>query len=121
MIVAQVSWKGTLTVFDARLANVTLEHGAQLQRWKETVTEVYSDFEAKLPDAEPTPLSSRTKLVDGRTEGSRYPNLMVPGVNQRHIWSVVDTSAERMSMYQHYWEGQDPFQRMYPHPPGHPS
>ena len=112
--IMQMSWKRALGVFDTRLANVTLERGTRLRHWKETVLEVHSDLEAKLPDAEPANLSSRARWVDGRTEGSRYPNLMVPGIKQQRMWSVVDENVERTSIYRQYWEGQDPFQRLYP-------
>lgn len=78
--VAQLSWKRALGVFDARLPNVPLEHGAKLRRWKDVVAEVYSDLEAKLPDAE-------------------------PGVTMQHMWSMVDASTECISLYEHYLEG----------------
>lgn len=70
-------------VFDARLAEVTPERGTELRRWREAVAEVYSDFVVKLPDAEPTTLTLRAFQLDGRTEGSRYPNLMLPWVWQQ--------------------------------------
>ena len=80
----QLSWKKALGVFDARLAYATLEHGTKLRRWRETVTEVYLDFVAKLPDAETPILMLRATQLDGRTEGSRYPNLMLPWVQQQY-------------------------------------
>jgi len=80
----QLSWEKALEVFDDRLANATLEQGARLRGWRETVAEVYSVFVAKLPDAAPATLSSRANQLDGRTEGSRYPNLMLPWVRQRY-------------------------------------
>ena len=55
-----------------------------LMRWRETVAGVYSDFLAKLPDAEPPILTARAHETDGRTEGSRYPNFMLPWVQQRY-------------------------------------
>ena len=118
--VVQVSWKKALRVFDARLANAPPEHGTKLRHWKETVAEVHSDFEAKLPGTGPGTLTLRAEQVDGRTEESRYPNLMIPGVMQQYMWSIADTSTEGTSMYRYYWEGRDPFQYLYPHPPGHP-
>lgn len=53
----QVSWKRTLGVFNARLANIPPERGTKLRGWKETVAGVYSDFEAKLSDDRPVILS----------------------------------------------------------------
>ena len=82
--VTQVSWKKALGVFEARLATVSPEHGTKLQRWKKSVAEVYSDFSAKLPDAElPTQLATKAESEDGCTEGSRRQDLMLPGTKQQ--------------------------------------
>jgi len=80
----QLSWKKALGVFDARLARATLERGTKLRRWRETVAEVHSDFVAKLPDAETPILTLYARQLDGRTEGSKYPNMMLPWVQQRY-------------------------------------
>ena len=119
--VTQVSWKRALGVFDARLANVPLGYGAKLRRWKKIVAEVHSVFEAKLPEDIPAIIPLWAERADERTEGSRYPDLMVPGMQQQYPWSVIDASTVRMSMYRRYWEGQDSFRYVYLHPPGHPS
>ncbi|KAF9646810.1 hypothetical protein BDM02DRAFT_2889392 [Thelephora ganbajun] len=79
-----LSWKKALGVFDARITNDTLERGTNFRHWRKTVAEVYSDFVAKLPGAESPILSSRARQLDGRTEGSRYPNMMLPWVRQRY-------------------------------------
>ena len=71
-------------MFDARLASDTCERGTKLRHWREIVAEVYGDFEAKLPDAGYPNLVIKAGWVDGRTEGSRYPNLMLPGMGQRY-------------------------------------
>lgn len=80
----QLSWEKALGVLEARLTHATLEHGAKLRRWRETVTDVHSDFVAKLPGAEIPPLTLRATQLDGRTEGSRYPNFMLPWAQQRY-------------------------------------
>lgn len=54
----QISWKKALGVFEARLADVPLEHSTKLRYWKEIVAGVRSDFAAKLPDAELPTLSA---------------------------------------------------------------
>lgn len=82
--VIQVSWKKALGVFDARLATTPLEHDTELRRLRETVAEGYSDFAARLPEARLPALIIRAGLEDGRTEGSRYPNLMIPGLKQQY-------------------------------------
>ena len=79
----QLSWEKALGVFDTRLVDVPLEKGVKLRHWRETVAAVYSDFEAKLPDAKPPVLILRARWVDGRIEGSRYPNLMFPEMRQQ--------------------------------------
>ena len=82
--VIQVSWEKALGVFDARLATTPLEHDTKLRHLRETVAEVYSDFAARLPKARLPALIVRAALEDGRTEGSRYPNLIIPGVKQQY-------------------------------------
>ena len=82
--IVQVSWKKALEVFDARLASFSLRYGTKLSHWRETVAAIHSDFEAKLPNAEPPILTVRAALMDGRTKESRYPNLMLPGVGQQY-------------------------------------
>jgi hypothetical protein len=80
----QLSWKKALGAFDARLTDVPPEHGAKLRHWREIVAGVHSDFAAKLPDPEPPTFTSRAMWEDGRTEGSRYPNLLLPGAMRRY-------------------------------------
>jgi len=82
--VAQVSWRAALGVFDARLVTVPPEHDTKLRHWRETLAEVYSDFTAKVPDAKLQTLALRALWVDGRTEESRYPNLLIAKVGQQH-------------------------------------
>jgi hypothetical protein len=82
--VTQVSWKKALGVFDARLATAPLKHDTKLRHWREIVAEVYSDFAAKLPEAKLPTLTIRAQLIDGRTEESRYPNLMLPGMGEHY-------------------------------------
>ena len=53
-----------------------------LHFWREAIAEVHSDFMAKLPDAEPHVLTLRACQLDGRMEGSRHPNLMLPWAQQ---------------------------------------
>lgn len=82
--VTQVSWDKALGVFDARLATASLEHGTRLGHQRDAVADAYSDFEAKLPEARIPVLILRALLEDGRTEGSQYPNLMVPGEREQY-------------------------------------
>jgi len=79
-----MSWKTALGVFDDLLAGGTPGHSTKLRHWREVVAEVCADFEAKLPDAQLPNLVIQAGFVDGRTEGSRYPNLFLPGMGQRY-------------------------------------
>jgi len=83
-ILLVLSWQKALAVFDSRIANTTIERAAELRRWKEVVAGVHSDFVEKMPDTEPAILAKRAHVLDGRTEESRYPNLMLPWVQQRY-------------------------------------
>jgi hypothetical protein len=82
--VTQLSWKRALGVFDVRLTEVPFERGTKLRHWREIVAGVHLDFETKIPDPGPPTLLARAIWEDGRTEGSRYPNLMLPGVRQKY-------------------------------------
>jgi len=82
--VTQVSWRAALGVFDARLVTIPPERGTKLRYWRETVAEAYSDFTAKIPEAKLQTLALRALWLDGRTEESRYPNLMIPEVGQQY-------------------------------------
>lgn len=68
--ITQVSWRKALGVFEARLADIPLEHDTKLRDWKEIVTRVYSEFAAKLPDTQPPTPATLARLEGDRTEGS---------------------------------------------------
>ena len=65
-MVTQASWKRALEVFEARLTDAPLEHGAKLRHWKERVAKVRLDFVARLPDAELPTLAAWEKFEEGR-------------------------------------------------------
>ncbi|KAF9785457.1 hypothetical protein BJ322DRAFT_831444 [Thelephora terrestris] len=73
-----VSWKKALEVFDARLAKITSEHGINLRHWKQIVEKHQLDFARRIPEAKMPTLAVRARREDGRTEGSQYPNLILP-------------------------------------------
>ena len=85
VVFTQVSWEKALGVFNARLATAPLEHDTKLRCQRDTIAAVYSDFAAKLPEARFPALFTRAMLEDGRTEGSQYPNLMIPRVWDQYI------------------------------------
>lgn len=69
-------------MYDSRISSLSLEEGAQLWCSKEVVEEACDDLERKLPKREPPVLTSLALLEDGRSEGSKYPNLMVPAARE---------------------------------------
>lgn len=77
-----MSWEKALKVFDARIAKLPLPRGTRLRHWKQIVERLHLDFAARLPEATPPPLAVRVREEDGRTEGSQYPNLILPRERQ---------------------------------------
>jgi hypothetical protein len=67
-------------VFDSRIAWLPPEESAPLRRHRKTVAEAWSDCKAKLLDDSPLLITSQLAFVDGREEGSRYPNFMLASV-----------------------------------------
>ena len=64
-------------MFDSRVGYLSHEEGASLRRHREAVAEAWLDFKAKLPDESPPSITAHLVFVDGRQEGSRYPNFML--------------------------------------------
>ena len=64
-------------MFDSRIGYLPHEESTLLRRHQETVKEAWSDFETKLPDESPPPITALLVFVDGRQEGSNYPNFML--------------------------------------------
>lgn len=84
--VTQVSLEKAAGVFVTRLAKTPPEHGAKLQRYKQIVVERYLDLVSRLPEANLPILGRRVLGEDGRTEGSRYPNLILR--QERHPYGI---------------------------------
>ena len=74
----QDSWKKALKIYDSRISGLSAGEGVRLRRWGAIVAEAYADLEKRIPGFEPPVLTSLALLEDGRAEGSKYPNLMVP-------------------------------------------
>jgi len=64
--------------FKARASVLPVEKTAILIRWWKVVADAYTLYKEKLPDCEAPLLSSLSLLEDGRTEDSKYPNLLSP-------------------------------------------
>jgi len=67
-----------MKVFQTRVSALPVEEATILVQWWKVVADTYELFKEKLPDCEPPLLSSLSLLEDGRTEDSRYPNLLSP-------------------------------------------
>lgn len=80
----QYSWTKALKVYDSRIGSFSLEEGAHLWCLKQVVAEACVDFERRVPKAGPSVLTSLALLEDGRSEGSKYPNLMVPAAREHY-------------------------------------
>jgi hypothetical protein len=73
-----MGWKRAMEGFKTRTSALPAEEANTLVRWWNVVAGAYSLYKEKLPDCEPPLLSSLSLLEDGRTEDSKYPNLLSP-------------------------------------------
>ena len=64
--------------FKTRTSALAVEEATALVRWWKVVADAYASYKEKIPDCEPPLLSSMCLLEDGRTEDSKYPNLLSP-------------------------------------------
>lgn len=64
--------------FKTRTSLLPAEETTTLMHWWKVVANEYASYKEKLPDCEPPLLSSLSLLEDGRTEDSKYPNLLFP-------------------------------------------
>ena len=51
---------------------------------RKVVGEMYSDFQARVPDCEPPVIFSLAASEDGTTKDSKYPNLMLAEVRMQY-------------------------------------
>ncbi|KAF9642933.1 hypothetical protein BDM02DRAFT_3264295 [Thelephora ganbajun] len=74
-----MSWKRALDTIDVRIGLYPSAESGSLRYWKRVIGKTYADFQANSPGYGPTVLASLAMTVDGRTEDSGFPNLVVPG------------------------------------------
>jgi len=74
----QMCWKRAMGGFKTRISVLPVEETTTLLQWWKVVADAYASYKEKLPDCEPPLLSSLSLLEDGRTEDSKYPNLLFP-------------------------------------------
>ena len=73
----QISLKRALDTIDERLGLCSHAERRSLRHWRGVIGEAHADFQAKLLLCGHSPLTLLVLSVDGRTEGSEYPNLMI--------------------------------------------
>ena len=73
----QISWKTALDTIEVRSGLGHETENASLRCWRGVIEKAYANFQANLPGYGPTLLTSLALSVDGRTEGSSYPNLIL--------------------------------------------
>ena len=64
--------------------NPFIAENGSLGHWKTIIEKAYASFQAKLPGSEPSLFSSQVLATDGRSEGSKYPNLVLPEERERY-------------------------------------
>ena len=80
----QISWKRALDAIDARIVSRSYTGSESLRYWRGVIGKAYTDTQANPLEDGPDPLISSALSIDGRTEGSRYPNLLLPEERARH-------------------------------------
>ncbi|KAF9651175.1 hypothetical protein BDM02DRAFT_3259184 [Thelephora ganbajun] len=75
-LLLKMSWKKSLEIFDARISALPSDERRTLQRLKGIVSQAHLDLQNNIPECAPPELMMLTWLEDGRTETSRYPNLL---------------------------------------------
>lgn len=76
-LLLKISWERSLVVFSSRIDYLSYEESSPLRHHREVVEKAWSDFKAKLPNESPLSITALLTFVDGRQEGSNYPNFML--------------------------------------------
>ena len=74
----QISWKRALDTIDALMESRPHAESGPLRYWRAAIGKAYTDTRLNPLEDGPSLLISSTLLMDGRMEGSRYPNLLLP-------------------------------------------
>jgi len=75
-VLTGMSWKTALDTIDARLGSRSDKGNGQLGHWKTIIEMAYAEFQANLPGFEPPLFDSLVLAADGRSESSKFPNLI---------------------------------------------
>ena len=77
-----MSWKRALGVIDERIESLSHAESEQLRYWRGVIDMAYADFQTNNQGDEPSLFVSLAISMDGRTEYSRYPNLLATEVRE---------------------------------------
>ena len=75
--VNQISWKRALDIIDMRIGSRPNAESGSLRRWRVVIGTAYNDFQTNFSGYGPTLLTLLALSVDGRTDGSNFPNMML--------------------------------------------
>jgi hypothetical protein len=80
----QTSWGRALNIIDARIGlHLDTENGS-LGHWRAVIRKAHTDFQANFLGSGHNEFASFVFSMDGREEGSEFPNLMLPAEKDRH-------------------------------------
>ena len=74
----QISLKRALDTIEVRIELCSHTESESLRHWRGVIGKVHVDFQAKLMGCQQSPLMGLVLSVDGRTEDSEYPSLLLP-------------------------------------------
>ena len=81
-----MSWKRALDTIDARIGmHLDTEKGS-LGHWRVVLGKTYAHFQANFLGSEHNSFASFVISMDGRSEGSNFPNLLAP--SEREHWGI---------------------------------
>ena len=80
----QMSWRRALDVIDARIGLSSDIESGSLRCWRRVIGKAYVDLQVGLLAHGPSLLASLAMGVDGRTEDSSFPNLLLLEERQRY-------------------------------------
>ena len=73
-----------MDTIDARIRLQFDAVNGSLLRWKTVIEDAYGDFQVGFPGFKPDSFASLVMTMDGRSEDSNYPNLVVPSERERY-------------------------------------
>ena len=80
----QISWRRALDTIDFRIGSRSQAESQPLRDQREVIAKAYADLQANLLGYGPSLVASLALSVDGRTEESSYPNLLLHTERERY-------------------------------------